>query len=49
LLPLKNGTIFYKTITQEKLEIEGESGEFKKVKLSSDKIGWIRNEDTCSN
>lgn len=49
LLPLKNGTIFYKTITEEKLEIEGESGDFKKVKLSSDKIGWIRNEDACSN
>ncbi len=49
LLPLNNGTIFYKTVTEEKLEIEGESGEFKKVKLSTDKIGWIKNADACSN
>jgi len=49
LLPLTNGTIFEKTTSQENLEIEGESGNFTKVKLSSDKIGWIKNEDACSN
>jgi hypothetical protein len=49
LLPLTNGTIFEKTTSQENLEIEDESGNFKKVKLNSDKIGWIRNEDACSN
>jgi len=49
LLPLTNGTIFEKTTSQENLEIEGESGNFTKVKLSSDKIGWVRNEDACSN
>lgn len=49
LLPLNNGTVFYKTLTEEKLEIEGESGDFKKVKLGSDKIGWVKNEDACSN
>ena len=49
LLPLTNGTVFDTIEKQESLEIEGESGDFKKVKLSSDKIGWIRNEDTCSN
>lgn len=49
LLPLTNGTIFDKTTSQENLEIEGESGNFTKVKLSSDKIGWIKNEDACSN
>lgn len=49
LLPLNNGTVFYKTTTQENLEIEGESGDFRKVKLDNDKIGWVRNADTCSN
>ena len=49
LLPLKNGTIFYKIASQQNLEIEGESGEFKKVKLNGDKIGWVRDEDACSN
>lgn len=49
LLPLNNGTAFYKTTVEEKLNVEGESGEFRKVKLDNDKIGWVRNADVCSN
>ncbi len=49
LLPLNNGTVFYKTLTEEKLEIQSESGDFKKVKLSSEKVGWVKNADACSN
>lgn len=49
LLPLKNGTIFEQTVVEENLEVEGTTDGYKKVKLNDNKIGWVRDEDICSN
>ncbi len=49
LLPVDNGTIFETTDVKYKLLKEGSVQNFVKVKLLNDKIGWVRNEDICSN
>jgi len=49
LLPIKNGTIFEMTLQEEHLEAEKEVGEFVKVHLSDDKVGWVNQRDLCSN
>jgi len=49
LLPVENGTIFETTSSQYKLTKEGSVKNFIKVKLQNKKIGWVRNEDICSN
>jgi hypothetical protein len=49
LLPIKNGTIFEMTLQEEHLEAEKEVGEFIKVHLSDDKVGWVNKRDLCSN
>ncbi len=48
LLPVNNGTIFETTLTQYTLPKEGSIPNFTKVKLKNEKIGWVKNEDTCS-
>ena len=48
LLPVNNGTIFETTQTQYHLTKEGKVQNFIKVKLNNNKIGWVKNEDTCS-
>ena len=48
LLPVSNGTIFEITQTQFSLPKEGSIKGFTKVKLQNEKIGWVKNEDTCS-
>lgn len=48
LLPVKNGTIFETTTTQYSLQKEGSASDFTKVKLKNEKIGWVKNEDLCS-
>jgi len=48
LLPVSNGTIFETTQTQQFLPKEGFVENFVKVKLKNEKIGWVKNEDTCS-
>ncbi len=48
LLPVHNGTIFEKTTSEYHLQKEGNVKEFIKVKLQNKKIGWVKNEDTCS-
>ncbi|MEA1891598.1 MAG: hypothetical protein U9N33_02670 [Campylobacterota bacterium] len=47
LLPVNNGTIFEKTATRYYLPKEGSVKNFVKVKLKNEKIGWVKNEDTC--
>ncbi len=47
LLPVHNGTIFENTTTQYTLPKEGSVTDFIKVKLQNEKIGWVKNEDTC--
>jgi hypothetical protein len=49
LLPVNNGTIFETTPSVYHLQKEGEAKGFTKVKLQNDKIGWVNNEDICSN
>lgn len=49
LLPIKNGTIFEMTLQEEHLEAEKEVGEFVKVHLTDDKVGWVNQRDLCSN
>lgn len=49
LLPVKNGTIFETTPSVYHLQKEGDSKDFTKVKLKNEKIGWVKNEDICSN
>ena len=48
LLPMENATIFETTPTQYHLTKEGQVQNFIKVKLTNNKIGWVKNEDTCS-
>ncbi len=48
LLPVENGTIFETTPQEYHLTKEGSVSNFTKVKLQNDKIGWVKNEDTCS-
>ncbi len=49
LLPIKNGTIFEMTLQEEHLEAEKEVGEFIKVHLTNDKVGWVNKRDICTN
>jgi len=49
LLPVHNGTIFETTPSVYHLQKEGEAKDFTKVKLKNEKIGWVKNEDICSN
>ena len=49
LLPVNNGTIFETTQAQIHLKKEGSVTDFVKVKLPNEKIGWVKNEDICSN
>ena len=48
LLPVDNGTIFETAQTQYSLQKEGQTDRYIKVKLNNNKIGWVKNEDTCS-
>ncbi|WP_428738967.1 hypothetical protein [Sulfurimonas sp.] len=49
LLPVDNGTIFEVTQSQIYLPQEGSVERYVKVRLENEKIGWVKNEDTCSN
>lgn len=49
LLPIKNGTIFEMTLQEEHLEAEKEVGDFVKVHLQNDQVGWVNKRDLCSN
>lgn len=49
LLPVENGTIFETTEETLHLHKEGSARNFIKVKLQNEKIGWIKNEDICTN
>ena len=48
LLPVENGTIFETTHQQYILQKEGSVTNFTKIKLQNNKIGWVKNEDTCA-
>lgn len=49
LLPVANGTIFETTASQYSLQKEFEIKGWAKVQLKDKKIGWVKDEDICSN
>ena len=49
ILPVENGTIFETTEKKILLLKEGNVQHFVKVQLNNERIGWVRNEDICSN
>jgi uncharacterized membrane protein len=49
LLPVNNGTIFETTTSEYHLQKEGEAKGFVKVQLKNEQIGWVKDEDICSN
>lgn len=49
LLPITHGTVFETTAQESKLEIENRVGNFVKVRLENEKVGWVNEHDFCSN
>ncbi len=49
LLPMSNGTIFEQAPQEYHLQKEAEVKGWTKVQLQDQKIGWVKNEDLCSN
>ncbi|MDD2791124.1 MAG: hypothetical protein PHU40_10725 [Sulfurimonas sp.] len=48
LLPVYNGTIFETTSKESNFIQDGRVGDFIKVELPNEQIGWVKHEDTCS-
>jgi hypothetical protein len=48
LLPMRNATVFEITPTRYKLEMQGHVKDYTKVRLLNNKIGWVKDEDTCA-
>ena len=49
LLPIKHGTIFETTENEENVEVENTVGEFRKIRLNNQNVGWVHERDLCSN
>jgi hypothetical protein len=49
ILPIKHGTIFEVTIEESNLEAENKVGDFTKIRLDNNKVGWVNKRDICSN
>lgn len=49
LLPIKHGTIFETTEEEENVEVENTVGEFRKIRLKNQNVGWVHERDLCSN
>lgn len=48
LLPMHNATVFETAPLRYNLEVQGHVKGYTKVRLHNNKIGWIKNEDTCT-
>jgi hypothetical protein len=48
LLPVYNGTIFETTAKENYFVQGGNVGDFTKVELANEQIGWVKNEDICT-
>ena len=48
LLPMRNAPIFERTPVRYQLEMQGHVKDYTKVRLLNDKIGWVKDEDTCA-
>lgn len=49
LLPMHHGTVFEMTLQEEHLEAGKEVGDFIKIHLDENKVGWVNKHDLCSN
>ncbi|MDD5211517.1 MAG: hypothetical protein PHV62_03820 [Sulfuricurvum sp.] len=49
ILPIKHGTIFEVTIEETNIEAESKVGDFTKIRLDNNKVGWVNKRDICSN
>jgi len=49
LLPMHHGTIFETTLDEGAFEVENEVGDFLKIQLKENEIGWINKRDICTN
>lgn len=49
LLPMHHGTVFEMTLQEEHLEAGKEVGDFIKIHLGENKVGWVNKHDLCSN
>lgn len=49
ILPIKHGTVFEVTTEETNIESEGKVGEFTKIHLDNNKVGWVNKRDICSN
>ena len=48
LLPMRNAPVFERTPVRYELEMQGHVKDYTKIRLLNDKIGWVKDEDTCS-
>lgn len=48
LLPMRHATVFEITPVQYELEMQGHIKDYTKVRLTNNKIGWVKDEDTCA-
>ena len=48
LLPMRNATVFEVAPKHYELEVQGHIKGYTKVKLHNNKIGWVKDEDTCA-
>ena len=48
LLPMRNAPVFEQTPVRYELEAQGHVKDYTKVRLLNDKIGWVKDEDTCA-
>lgn len=49
ILPIKHGTIFEVTMEETNIESESKVGDFTKILLDNNKVGWVNKRDICSN
>ena len=49
ILPIKHGTIFEVTMEETSIEAESKVGDFTKIRLDNNKVGWVNKRDICSN
>lgn len=49
ILPIKHGTVFEVTTEETNLESESKVGDFTKIHLDDNKVGWVNKRDICSN
>ncbi len=49
LLPLQNGTIFEQVPLRFTTESLGKTEDFTKIRMQNKQIGWVKNENICSN